>query len=125
MKSSRWFVLVCMVAVLVAPAIGQEAPRLLFEVTVDGSLVARPEMRVPSGGQGRLELDERRGDVRVLFTPTVRADDVSITFDITGGGREAKPTLVVSKAVPASIVWVSPATGQEVRIQISFAPTRN
>ena len=111
---------VCVVAVLVAPAMGQETPRLLFEVTVDGSLVARPEMRVPSGGQGRLELDERRGDVRVLFTPTLRADDLSLAFDIAGGGREAKPTLVVSKTVPASILWISPATGQEVRIQISW-----
>ena len=120
MKSSHSFVCACIVAVLVAVAGGQEAPRLLFEVTVDGSLVARPEMRVPSGGQGRLELDERRGDVRMLFTPTLRADDVSIAFEITGGGREAKPTLLVSKALPASIVWVSPATGQEVRIQISW-----
>ena len=120
MKSSGSFVVVCMVALFVAPAIGQQAPRLLFEVTVDGSLVARPEMRVPSGGQGRIELDERRGDVRLLFTPTVRADDVSIAFDISGGGRQAKPTLVVSKAVPASIVWVSPAGGREVRIQISW-----
>jgi hypothetical protein len=75
---------------------------------------------VPSGGQGRIELDERRGDVTVLFTPAVRADDVSLAFDISGGGREAKPTLFVSKAVPASILWVSPATGQEVRIQISW-----
>src|SRR5688572_26427620 len=72
------------------------------------------------GGQGRLELDERRGDVRVLFTPTLRADDLSLAFDIAGGGREAKPTLVVSKTVPASILWISPATGQEVRIQISW-----
>ena len=120
MTSSRSFGCACMVALFVTVGTGQEAPRLRFEVTVDGALVASPEMRVPSGGQGRLELDERRGDVTVLFTPTVRTDDVSLAFDIAGGGRAANPTLVVSKAVPVSILWVSPATGQEGRIQISW-----
>jgi hypothetical protein len=43
MKSSRLFALACVVAVSLVPAAAQEPPRLSFEVSVDGKVVARPE----------------------------------------------------------------------------------
>jgi hypothetical protein len=119
MKWSRLLVIACVAASSVSLAIAQETPRLLFEVTVNGSTVARPEMRVPSGGEGRLELDQNRGDATILFTPTVRANDIAIAFDIIAGGRQFKPTLFVSRTVPVSLRWVTSTSGQEVRLQIS------
>ena len=121
MKWSRSFIFACIAALSMSRAIAQESPRLLFEVTVDGSIVARPEMRVPSGGEGRLELDETRGDARVIFTPTLRGDDIAIAFDITAGSRRVRPTLVISRTVPGGIRWTSSTGAHEVRLQISWA----
>jgi hypothetical protein len=103
-----------------ATAIAQESPRLLFEVTIDGSVVAKPEMRVASSGEGRIELDENHGALRVTFTPTVRGDDVAIAFDITEGGRQFRPTLVVTRTVPGSIEWTSNVRGHAIRLGVSW-----
>ena len=120
MKVSRLLVFACVVALAISTAIAQESPRLLFEVTIDGSLVAKPEMRVPSGGEGRIELDENHGAARVTFTPTVRGDDVAIAFDITEGDRRFRPTLVVARTVPGSIEWTSSVRGQAIRLAASW-----
>jgi hypothetical protein len=74
-RLSHLIVLVGIIGVTVFTAGAQQSPRLLFEVSVDGSLVARPEMRVPLGGEGRLELDERHGQVRVTFRPSAESAD--------------------------------------------------
>jgi hypothetical protein len=119
MKLSRLFVFVCVVAVGLSPAIAQERPRLLFEVTQDGSVVARPEMRVPFGGEGRLELEERHGGERVTFTPTVRGDDIAIAYNISSGGKQFRSILVVTNTTPGFVEWTSSAAGQTFRLTIS------
>ena len=86
---------------------------------MDGSIVARPEMRVPSGGEGRLELSEVHGEERVTFTPTVRGDDVAIAFDISSGGRQFRPTLVITRTVPGSLEWTSSTRAQAIRLTVS------
>jgi hypothetical protein len=58
MKWQHLFVLACVVAVGMSSAKAQERTGAQFEVTIDGSIVARPEMSVLSGGEGRLELSE-------------------------------------------------------------------
>jgi hypothetical protein len=114
-------VLACIVAgVAASTAIGQESPRLLFEVTVGGSLVARPEMSVRSGGEGHIVLNQKQGEARVTFTPTVRGDDIAIAFVITDGDKRLTPTLVITRAVPGSIEWMSPAQGRTVRLAVSW-----
>lgn len=97
----------------VSPAVAQESLRLLFEITVDGSVVARPELRVQPGDEGDITFGEKQGPARVTFTPTVRGDDIDIAFDITDWDKRLKPTLRISKTVPGSVQWMSPAHGQK------------
>ena len=104
----------------VSTAVAQGSPRLLFEVTVDGSVVARPELTVLSGGQGSIVLGEKQGKARVTFTPTVRGDDIDIAFDIADGDKRLGPTLVITKTAPGSIEWMSPAHRQTVRLAVSW-----
>jgi hypothetical protein len=108
-------------AAAVSTAIAQESPRLLFEVTVDGSVVARPELTVQSGGEGSIVLGEKQGKVQVVFSPTVRNDNIDIAFDITDGDQHLRPTLRISKTVPGSLEWTSSAQGQKpVRLAVSW-----
>jgi hypothetical protein len=120
MKRSRLFVVACLVAVGMLPAIAQEPPRLLFEVAVDGSIVATPEMRVPSGDEGRLELSRNHGQERVTFTPTVRGEDIAILFDITSGDEQFRPSLVITKTVRGALEWTSRTAGQTFRLTVSW-----
>ena len=122
LRHARLIVLACIVAgVAASTATGQESPRLLFEITLDGSLVARPELRVQSGGEGSIVLGEKQGKARVTFTPTVRGDDIDIAFDITDGDKRLRPTLRISKTVPGFIEWTSRAHGQKtVRLAVSW-----
>jgi hypothetical protein len=119
-RLSHLIVLVGIIGVTVFTAGAQQSPRLLFEVSVDGSLVARPEMRVPLGGEGRLELDERHGQVRVTFRPSARGDDIVIAFDITDGDRRFGPNLLITRTVPGAIEWTSSAKGQAFRLAVSW-----
>jgi hypothetical protein len=91
-------------------------------VAIDGSTVARPEIIVRSGGEGRLELNEIHGEERVTFTPTVRGDDIAIAFNITSGSRQFRPSFVISKTNPGSIEWTSSARAQTIRLTVSLAP---
>ena len=120
MKLGRLIVFACLVGIAASIATAQETPRLLFEITVDGSTVARPEMRVPLGGQGRIELDENRGDARLTFSPTLRDDGLAIAFDITNGDGQLRPTLVITRTVPGSLQWTSRAGGRAIRIDVSW-----
>jgi hypothetical protein len=115
----RPVILVGIVIAAVSTPTAQEQPGLLFEITVDRSLLARPEMRVRSGREGRLELGENHGEVRVTFTPTVRADDISIAFDIADDDRRWTPTLVIRPTVPGALQWTSRSRGQVIRIVVS------
>lgn len=120
MTWSRLFVVACLVALGMSPAIAQEPPRLLFEVAVDGSIVARPEMRVSSGDQGRLELSRNHGQERVTVTPTLRGDDIAIAFNITSAGEQFRPSLVITKAVRGALEWKSSTGGQTFRLTVSW-----
>jgi hypothetical protein len=113
-------VLACLAGVAVSTASAQESARLLFEVTIDGSTVARPEMKLRSGDEGRIQLDEKHGGALVNFTPTVRGDDIAIAFDIAVGDRQLRPRLVISKTVSGSIEWLSETQGQTVRLAVSW-----
>ena len=109
------------VGAALSSAIAQESTRFLFEVTLDGSIVARPELRVQPGGEGDITFGEKQGPARVTFTPTVRGDDIDIAFDITDGDKRLKPTLRISKTVPGSVQWMSPAHGQKaVMLAVSW-----
>ena len=118
LRHGRLIVLACIVAgVAVSTATARESSRLLFEITVDGSIVARPELSVDSGGTGSILLSE----ARVTFTPAVRGGDIDLAFDITDGDKRLRPTLRISKAAPGSIEWISPGQGQKtVRLAVSW-----
>ena len=120
MKWQHLFVLACVVAVGMSSAKAQERTGAQFEVAIDGSIVARPEMRVLSGGEGRLELSEVHGEERVTFTPTVRGDEVAIAFDISSGGRQFRPTLVITRTIPGSLEWTSSTRAQTIRLTVSL-----
>ena len=119
MKLGRLLVFACLVGFSASIA-AQETPRLLFEVSVDGSVVARPEMRVPLGGEGRIELDESRGDARLTFSPTLRGDSLAIAFDITRSDGQLRPTLVITRTLPGSLQWASRRGGRAIRIDVSW-----
>ena len=105
----------------VSSAMTQESLDLLFEITVDGSVVARPEVRVDRGGKGVITLGERQAQAQVAFVPTLRGDDILIVFDIVDGDKRLAPTLRISETVPGSIEWISPAHRQKtVRLAVSW-----
>jgi hypothetical protein len=119
MKPSRLFALACVSALSLVPAAAQEAPRLLFEVSVDGTVVAKPELRVPLGGEGRLSFDREPYDLQVRFTPTLRGDDIALALTITSRGQEARPMLRISSSRPGILEWAPKASGQQYRLAIS------
>ena len=122
LRHVRFIVLAGIVAgAAVSTAIAHESLRLLFEITVDGSVVAAPELGVQSGGEGDITFGEKQSHARVTFTPAVRGDDIDIAFDITDGDKRLRPTLRISKTVPGSVEWMSPAHGQKtVQLAVSW-----
>ena len=131
MKWSRLLVFSCVVGLAVSPATAQEAIRLRIEVSRDGAVVAKPELRVQSGREGRLELNgESVPDPlpwlkglreRIAITPTVRGDDVAIALTIASGERQFTPALVMSKDIRVSVQW-SAADGQPITLALSWVP---
>ena len=114
MKPSRLFALVCVIALSLMRAAAQEAPHLLFEVSVDGTTIAKPELRVPLGGVGRLSLDS----LQLRFTPTLRGEDLALAFTIMLEGQESRPTLRISRSMPGTIDLKPKADGPSHRIRI-------
>jgi len=105
----------------VSTAIAQESLSLQFEILVDGSVVARPELRLEPGATGDITLGEKQNQARVAFRPTVPGDDIDIAFDIIDGDKRLSPKLRISKTVPGSMEWKSPAHGQKtVRLAVSW-----
>jgi len=121
LRRARLIVVAAIVAgAAVSTATAQESLRLQFEITVDGSVVAKPKLKVQSGGEGSIAFGEKSQAV-VAFTPTVRGDDIDFAFDITDGEKRLSPTLRISKTVPGSMEWMSPAHGQKtVRLAVSW-----
>jgi hypothetical protein len=106
----------CLVGLGAMPAAAQETPRLQFEVTVEGALVARPELRVQSGREGSVVLDQ----ARIVFTPTVGNDRITIAFEITSGAARVRPSLVITRNARGRLEWTSDATGQPVRVAVAW-----
>jgi hypothetical protein len=119
MNPSRLFAVACVVALLLVPVAAQEAPRLLFEVSVDGAVVAKPELRVPLGSEGRLSLDKEPYDLQVRFTPTLRGDDIALALTISSRGEEARPMLRIRSSAPSILEWAPKTGGPRYRIAIS------
>ena len=132
MKWSRLFVFACFVALSLSPAIAQQRIVLPIELTRNGSLVAKLQLNLYPGIEGRLSLNgqaipERstpawlRGlDEDVLVTPTVRGDEITLAFSITSGDKKYTPTLVISKDVRGSVEWRA-ADGQPLMLTVSWA----
>jgi len=118
-----------------SPVIAQETTRLQIEVTRDGGFVARPELKVTPGGEGRLELGDfvpgaalngfRANPAlkglreTVTITPTVRGDDIALAFTITSRDRELRPSLTISKDIRGSFEWVA-GDGRPVKVTVAW-----
>ena len=121
LKHARVLLLTAIVAgASVSTALAQESRRLSFEITVDGAVVARPEVKLEEDGEVAMVLGAKPAQIRVTLTPTVRGDDIDIAFDITDGDKHLVPTLRISKTAQGSIEWTSPAHRQKtVRLAVS------
>lgn len=117
MKLNRLFVVAFVLSVGIPSAIAQESVRLQFDVTKDGSSLAKPEMSVSSGSPGRIEIDNVG---RLSFTPTVRGSGVAIAFDISSGGKQFQPRLVISRDEPGSISWTSITSAESFKLTVSW-----
>jgi hypothetical protein len=122
LRDARLIVLAGIVAgAAVSTATAQESMRLQFEITVDGSIVARPELTLEPGGKGDITFGEKQSQARVTLTPAVQGDDIDIAFDITDGNKRLRPALRISRTVSGSVEWSSPAHGQKtVRLAVSW-----
>jgi hypothetical protein len=99
-------------------AIAQESIRLQFEVVKNGATVARPEVSVASGAAGSIEVD---GVGRFAFTPTLSGSHaVAIGFDISSGGKQLQPRLVISGDEPGSLSWTSDTRAQSFKLTVSW-----
>lgn len=116
MKLKRLFVFAFVFA-LVIPAMAQESLRFQFDVTKDGSSVAKPEVSVNGGSAGFIEVDNVGS---LSFTPTVRGSGVAIAFDINSGGKQFHPSLVISKDQPGSISWTSVTGAESFKLTVSW-----
>jgi hypothetical protein len=112
----RLLVIACLVALGMSPAMAQEATRLQIEISRDGSIVARPELRLMPGREGRLELGPTE---KIVITPAVRDDEVALVFNIASGDRQLRPSMVISRDVRGSVEWVA-ADGQSIRLTVAW-----
>jgi len=118
MKLSRLFVFVFLFSVGMSLAVAQGSIRLQFEVVKDGSTVANPEVSVTAGSAGSIEIDNVG---RFAFTPTFRGSDgVAIAFDISSGGKQFQPRLVISKNEPGSLSWTSDTRTESFQLTVSW-----
>jgi len=116
MKLKRLFVFAFVFSV-VTTAIAQDSLRLQFDVTKDGSNVAKPEVSVNAGSAGLIEIDNVG---RLSFTPTVRGSGVAIAFDISSGGKQFQPRLVIRKDESGSISWTSVTGAESFKLTVSW-----
>ena len=119
MKLSPLFAFAFVVSVGMSAGLAQESIRLQFEVTKDGSTVAKPEVSVNSGTAGHIEID---GVGRFGFTPTFRDSDVAIAFEISSGGKQFQPRLMIRKNEPGSIAWTSATSPESFKLTVSWVP---
>jgi hypothetical protein len=116
MKSSRLFVVAFLFSIGMSPAIAQESVRLQFEVAKDGSTVARPEMSVNLDSAASIAID---GVGQLEFTPTLRGSDLAIAFDVRSGGKQMRPSLVITRSEPGYVSWKSDAR-ESFKVSVSW-----
>jgi hypothetical protein len=129
MNGYRLLVFACLVALGASRATAQEATRFQIEITRDGSVIAKPELKLLSGREGRLELNGESSPIpalkglreRIAITPAVRDGEVALAFDIASGDRQLRPSMVISSDVRGSVEWVA-ADGQSVRLTVAWVP---
>jgi len=127
MKWSRLFVFACVVSLGMSPALAQESTVLQIDVTRNGSLVAKPQLRLSAGREGRLDFDGQWAGNSVLkglrekivIAPTVQGDDITLAFNIASGDKQFRPSLVISKDVRGSVEWTG-ADGQPIMLTVSW-----
>jgi hypothetical protein len=139
MKRNRLFVFACVIALGTSLAIAQEPQlrddgrtlvaltRLQIEVVRNGSIVARPDLMGEAGRELRVALDGQFAVNPVLkglretvtITPTVKGDDIFLAFNIASGGKQFRPSLMISKDVRGSVEWTA-ADGQPIRLAVSW-----
>jgi hypothetical protein len=129
MRWNRLFVFACLVTLGTSPAMAQEEARLQIEVVRDGSVVAKPQLRMPSGRQGLLRLSDESianpGPLlkglreNISITPTIRGDEIALAFTIASGDKQLRPALVISKDVRGSVEWTA-ADGQPIRLAVTW-----
>lgn len=125
MRWGRLFVFVCVIAQ--SPLIAQEVTVLQVEVWRGGSLVARPQLLLPPGREGRLALDGEWASnpqlkglrEKIEITSDVRGDDIALLLVIASGDRQLRPLLVIPKDVRGSVEWTA-ADGQPIRLSVSW-----
>jgi hypothetical protein len=90
--------------------------------------VAKPILRVRSGGEGRIVIngdDAPAAPVmrglreRIVLTPAVQGESVSIAFDITSDSKQFRPSLVISQDIKGSFEWIS-TEGSAIRLTVSW-----
>jgi len=96
-------------------ALAQESIGLRLEIVKSGSILAEPEVSVPSGSAGEIQIE---GVGRFVFTPVVRGSNLAIAFDIQAGEKHLQPQLVINKVVPASLSWTSAPDGQPFKVTV-------
>jgi hypothetical protein len=98
------------------PLTAQNSIKLQFELSENGTLVARPTVTVTSGGGGSLTRDSIG---RVGFTATMRTSEtVTLEFDIASDSGPVRPRIVVG-ANSGSTSWTTPS-GTAVELKVAW-----
>jgi hypothetical protein len=117
MKLSRLLVFAVVFSVSMSPVIAQQSIRLQFEVVKNGSTVARPEVSVDAGSASSIAID---GVGRFEFTPTLRGSDLAIAFDVRSGGKQLRPSLVITRREPGYLSWKSDTRAESFKLTVSW-----
>jgi hypothetical protein len=118
MKSARLFALALLLFPGISVTTTQNSIRLHFDVYRNRTLVSNPDLSVPSGTHGRLEID---GVGTIEFTPTFRtSDSISIQFDMNIGGRRARPVIVIGRNQPGRVSWSSNDRRDEFKFTVNW-----
>jgi hypothetical protein len=129
MMRLRLIVFACIVALGFTTTRAQQGDQVLnFEISINGVLIASPQLLLRSGMAGRIHLDGRDAPSlplaselreKIELTPTVQGDNISIAFDIASDAKRFQPSLVISKDVIGGLEWLS-FEGRAIRLSVSW-----
>ena len=117
MKFSRLLIFAFVFSIGMSPAIAQQSVRLQFEITRNGSTVARPEVSVNLGSASSMAID---GVGQFEFTPTLRGSDLAIAFDVRSAGKQMRPSLVITRSEPGYLSWKSDTHDESFKLTVSW-----